>query len=142
VSIGDVRFLGRFDTQTGNLFHYVRYDCVPNIYAHTVITPKSRHPLAQIWRVCSPIVWLSESTALRLASKVVMRHPAQYYRQKKYCRSNHRKINSRQHNDRVCGFLGSDSGFQLSIHQTTAEPQHSGRGEHLSRWSFGAPFSN
>jgi hypothetical protein len=75
VSIGDVRFLDRLDTQSGNLFHYVRCDCVPNIYGYTVVTPKSRHSLAQICRVCSSIVWLSESTVLRLASKVVMQHP-------------------------------------------------------------------
>lgn len=37
MSIGDVRFLDRFDTQSGNLFHYVRYDCVPNIYGHQVV---------------------------------------------------------------------------------------------------------
>ena len=75
MSIGDVRFLDRFDTQSGNLFHYVRYDYVSNIYGHTVVTPKSRHSLAQICRVCSSIVWPSESTVLRLASKVVMQHP-------------------------------------------------------------------
>jgi hypothetical protein len=69
------RFLDRFDTQSGNLFNYVRYDCVPNIYGHRVVTPKSRHSLAQICCVCSSIVWLSESTVLRLASKVVMQHP-------------------------------------------------------------------
>jgi len=75
VSIGDVRFLVRFDTQSGNLFHYVRYDCVPNIYGHTVVNSEEPHSLAQICRVCSLIVWLSESTVLRLASKVVMQHP-------------------------------------------------------------------
>jgi hypothetical protein len=74
VSIGDVRFLERFDKKSGNLFHYVRYDCAPNIYGHTVVTPKSRHSLAQICRVCSSIVWLSESIVPRLASKVVMQH--------------------------------------------------------------------
>ena len=71
MSIGDVRFLDRFDTQRGNLFLYVRYDCVPNIYGYTVVTPKSRHSIAQICRVCSSIVWLSESTVLHLASEVV-----------------------------------------------------------------------
>lgn len=75
MNIRDVRFLDRFDTQSGNLFHYVRYDYVPNIYGHIVVTPRRRHSLAQISRVRSSIVWLSESAVLRLASEVVMQHP-------------------------------------------------------------------